>query len=113
MIQGGPKPMAITPNSGGVEYGAPGEEQVVFSTKAGVVASKTSYIDVLDANNEWRILESPVGQCCLVFVFLLLIVTFASLGVAFVERDAVSWSFCTGLSLFCFLLLLHTGVDIP
>lgn len=56
--------MAVTANSDSVEHAAPGEEQVVFSTKAGVVASKVSYIDVLDANNEWQILESPVGCCC-------------------------------------------------
>lgn len=42
------------------EHAAPGEEQVVFSRKAGVVASKVSYMDILDSANEWKALESPV-----------------------------------------------------
>ncbi|CAN0338114.1 unnamed protein product, partial [Ascophyllum nodosum] len=41
------------------EHAAPGEEQVVFSRTAGVVASKVSYIDVLDSTNDWNILENP------------------------------------------------------
>lgn len=43
----------------GMECTAPGEEQVVFSRKAGVVASKISYVDVLDSANDWQVLESP------------------------------------------------------
>lgn len=46
----------------GMEHSAPGEEQVVFSRKAGVVASKISYVDVLDSANDWQILESPVSD---------------------------------------------------
>ncbi|CAM9843932.1 unnamed protein product, partial [Ectocarpus sp. 12 AP-2014] len=38
---------------------APGEEQVVFSRTAGVVASKVSYMDVLDPANDWQVLENP------------------------------------------------------
>ena len=44
------------------EHAAPGEEQVVFSRTAGVVASKVSYIDVLDSTNDWNILENPVRR---------------------------------------------------
>lgn len=47
--------------SGG-ENAAPGEEQVVFSRTAGVVASKISYMDVLDSANDWHVLESPVSN---------------------------------------------------
>ena len=43
-----------------MEHTAPGEEQVVFSRKAGVVASKISYVDILDSANDWQVLESPV-----------------------------------------------------
>lgn len=46
-----------------VEHPAPGEEQVVFSRKAGVVASKISYVGVLDSANDWQVLESPVRRC--------------------------------------------------
>eukprot|EP00752_Nemacystus_decipiens_P018532 g16615.t1 len=42
-----------------VEHVAPGEEQVVFSRTAGVVASKVSYMGVLDDANDWQVLESP------------------------------------------------------
>lgn len=46
----------------GAEHAAPGEEQVVFSRTAGVVASKVSYMDILDAANDWQVLESPVRR---------------------------------------------------
>lgn len=42
------------------EHVAPGEEQVVFSRTAGVVASKISYMEILDPANDWQMLESPV-----------------------------------------------------
>lgn len=41
---------------------APGEEQVVFSRTAGVVASKVSYMDVIDPANDWQVLENPVSS---------------------------------------------------
>ncbi|CAM9873098.1 unnamed protein product [Pylaiella littoralis] len=41
------------------EHAAPGEEQVVFSRTAGVVASKVSYMGLLDEANEWQVLKSP------------------------------------------------------
>lgn len=46
------------------EHVAPGEEQVVFSRKAGVVASRVSYVDLLDSANAWQVLESPVRLFC-------------------------------------------------
>ncbi|CAM9884621.1 unnamed protein product, partial [Ectocarpus fasciculatus] len=45
--------------SSAAEPVAPGEEQVVFSRTAGVVASKVSYMDVLDPANDWQVLENP------------------------------------------------------
>ncbi len=45
-----------------VEHAAPGEEQVVFSKTAGVVASKVSYLPVLDDANDWKVLENPVSS---------------------------------------------------
>lgn len=44
------------------EHAAPGEEQVVFSRTAGVVASKVSYMGLLDEANEWQVLKSPVRR---------------------------------------------------
>ena len=52
--------MATTAPTDCVEHTAPGEEQVVFSRKAGVVASKISYVGLLDCENDWQVLESPV-----------------------------------------------------
>lgn len=40
---------------------APGEEPAVFARKAGVVASKISYLDVLDSTNDWEELEAAVS----------------------------------------------------
>ena len=45
-----------------VEHVAPGEEQVVFSRTAGVVASKVSYMGVLDDSNDWQVLDNPVRK---------------------------------------------------
>lgn len=39
---------------------APGEEPAVFARKAGVVASKISYLDILDSTNDWEELEAAV-----------------------------------------------------
>ena len=47
-----------------VEHVAPGEEQVVFSRTAGVVASKVSYMGVLDDSNDWQVLDNPVRAEC-------------------------------------------------
>lgn len=54
---------------------APGEEPAVFARKAGVVASKVSYVDLLDKKgNNWKVLENPVsmGTGCFVLSFYFL-----------------------------------------
>lgn len=43
-----------------MDHLAPGEEPAVFARKAGVVASKVGYLDVLDSANDWEELEAAV-----------------------------------------------------
>lgn len=88
----------------GMEHTAPGEEQVVFSRTAGVVASKISYVDILDSANDWQVLESTVSgnDKCGPRVHLLTVINMST-----------RLSFIGERSMYCSLFRRLTGYGIP